>query len=114
MENEIRRHISALRMLVTIALLCAILSFAFSFVLFKNASVPLDRLQIKRINMLEERVDRLGKAALKGSLDIDLQKAMLNMKKVADTSSGEVQAQAQKVLGEMKVLLDKLKEKKGE
>ncbi len=108
MEDEIRKHLSALRTLVTIALLSVVLSFAFSYILFKNVTVPLDQLHIKKINAIEEKIDKLSSGPLKGCLDMELQRAMLNMQKVANISSGELQAQAQKVIVEIKAISDKV------
>ncbi len=112
MEDEIRKHLSALRMIVAIAMLCAILSFAFSFILFKNVSIPLDQLQIKRINAMEDKLNQLGSAKNMGALAIEAQGAVLSLQKVANHSSGEVQAQARKAIVEIKALLDTLQGKK--
>ncbi len=111
MEEEVSKHFSRIRFFVTIALLGAFLSFAFSYILFKNVNVPLDQMQIQKINTLEDKVNQLVTAQQKGSLDLQLQMAILNMQKVANNSSGDVQAEAQKVVTETKAILEKLRGK---
>ena len=112
MEEETRKHLRGVRILVTLALLAACISFAFSYVLFKEVNIPLQRIRTHELNLLEGKVDYLMSSRLNGRLDIELQAALLAMKDVADQSSGELQAQARQAMEETKQLLQMLRQQK--
>ena len=112
MEEEIRKHFRGVRILVTLALLAACISFAFSYVLFKEVSVPLQRLRTQELNLLEGKVDYLMSSRLDGRLDVELQAALLTMRDISSQTSGDLQAQAQKALEETKALLQMLREQR--
>jgi hypothetical protein len=112
MEEEVRKHFRGIRILVTLALLAACISFAFSYVLFKEVNIPLERIRTQELNLLEGKVDYLLSSRLNGRLDVELQAALITMKDVADQTSGDVKAQAQKAIEETKALLQMLREKK--
>lgn len=112
MEEETRKHLRGIRILVTLALLAACISFAFSYILFKEVSIPLQRIRNHELNLLEGKVDYLMSSRLDGRLDVELQAAMLTMKDVADQSSGEIKEQARKALEETKQLLKMLREQR--
>ncbi len=112
MEEEIRKHLSALRLLVALALLIGCLSFGFSYVLFRDVSLPLERLQTHQIKDIEKKIDNLVTSQIYGSLVQELQTSLIHMQAVIDNSSGALQAQAQKTAAETKALLKKFQTKK--
>lgn len=112
MEEETRKHLRGIRILVTLALLAACISFAFSYVLFKEVNIPLERLRTQELNLLEGKVDYLLSSRLDGRLDVELQAALITMRDVADQTSGDLREQAQKALEETKALLQMLREKR--
>ena len=112
MEEDIRKHFRGVRILVTLALLAACISFAFSYVLFKEVNVPLERLRTQELNLLEGKVDYLMTSRLDGRLDVELQAALLTMRDISNQTSGDLQAQAQKALEETKALLQMLREQR--
>ena len=59
MEDETRKHFRGIRILITLALLAACMSFAFSYVLFKEVNIPLERIRTHELNLLEGKVDYL-------------------------------------------------------
>ncbi len=110
MEDEIRKHFRGIRILVTLALLAACISFAYSYVLFKEVNIPLERIRTHELNLLEGKVDYLMTSRLDGRLDVELQAALITMRDVASQTSGELQAQAQKAMEETKGLLQMLRQ----
>ncbi len=112
MEEEIRKHLSALRLLVGLALLISCLSFGFSYVLFKDVSVPLERMRTHQIKDIENKLDNLVFSQIYGSLVQELQTALVHMQAVIDNSSGALQSQAQKTAAETKALLKEFETKK--
>lgn len=114
MEEESRRHFRGLRILVTLALLAAFISFAFTYVLFKEVSVPLEKIRTQELNHLEGKLDYLLSSRLDGRLDVELQAALLSMRDIAENGSGEVQAQAKKAMEETKTLLSLLRKMNAE
>lgn len=112
MEEETRKHLRSIRILVTLALLAACISFAFSYVLFKEVSIPLQRIRTHELNLLEGKVDYLMSSRLDGRLDVELQAALLTMKDLADQTSGELKEQARKAIEETKQLLKMLREQR--
>lgn len=112
MEEEVRKHFRGTRILVTLALLAACISFAFSYVLFKEVSIPLERIRTQELNLLEGKVDYLMSSGLDGRLDVELQAALLTMRDVSAQTSGDLQEQAQKALKETKALLQMLREQR--
>ena len=112
MEDEVRKHLRGIRILVTLALLAACISFAFSYVLFKEVNIPLERLRTQELNLLEGKVDYLMTSRLDGRLDVELQAALLTMREVAAKTSGDLQEQAQKALEETKALLQMLRQQR--
>jgi hypothetical protein len=112
MEEETRKHLRGVRILVTLALLAACISFAFSYVLFKEVNIPLQRIRTHELNLLEGKVDYLMSSRLNGRLDIELQAALLTMKDVADQTSGELQEQALQAMEETKQLLQMLRQQR--
>ena len=110
MEDEIRKHFRGIRVLVTLALLAACMSFAFSYVLFKEVSIPLERLRTHELNLLEGKLDYLMSSRMDGHLDVELQSALLTMRDVASKTSGDLQEQAYKALEETKQLLQMLRQ----
>jgi hypothetical protein len=109
MEDDTRKHFRGIRILVTLALLAAFISFAFSYVLFKEVNIPLQRLRTHELNLLEGKVDYLMSSRLDGRLDVELQAALLTMRDVANQTSGDLQEQAEKALEETKALLEMLR-----
>jgi len=107
MEEETQKHLRALRLLVALALLIGCLSFGFSYVLFKDVSIPLDRLRTHQIKDLENKVDELVSSQVYGALVQELQMSLVHMQALIDNTSGEIQAQAQKTAAETKALLEK-------
>ncbi len=112
MEDEVRKHIRGLRILVTLALLLACISIAFGYVLFNDVNIPLQRMQTHELVLLEGKVDYLMSPGLDGRLDVELQSALLAMRDVAAQTSGDLQEQAQKALEETKALLQMLRQQK--
>jgi hypothetical protein len=117
MEEETQKHFRGIRILVTLALLAACISFAFSYILFKEVNIPLQRLRTQELNLLEGKVDYVGgkvdymmSSRLNGRLDVELQSALLSMQFVADNSKGQVKVQALKAMSETKALLDALRQ----
>jgi len=110
MEDEVRKHFRGIRILVTLALLVACMSFAFSYVLFKEVSIPLERLRTHELNLLEGKLDYLMSSRMDGHLDVELQSALLTMRDVASKTSGDLQEQAYKALEETKALLQMLRQ----
>jgi hypothetical protein len=110
MEDDIRKHFRGVRILVTLALLLACISFAFSYILFKEVSIPLQRIRTIELGMLEGKIDYLMSSRLDGRLDVELQAALLTMRDIASKTSGDIQDQAYKALGETKELLQMLRE----
>jgi hypothetical protein len=109
MEEEIRKHFRGVRILVTLALLAAFISFAFTYVLFKEVSVPLERLRTQEYNQLQNKVESFISSRTECTntrMVIELQLAALDLKQIAQQSSGDLQVQAQKALAETKALLD--------
>jgi len=111
MEDEARKHFRGIRILITLALLVACMSFVFSYVLFKEVNIPLQRLRTQEINLLEGKIDYLMSSSMEGRLDVELQAALLTMRDVASKSSGELQDQAHKAMKETKTLLQMLRQK---
>jgi len=108
MEEEIRKHFRGVRILVTLALLAAFISFAFTYVLFKEVSVPLERLRTQEYNQLQNKVESFISSRTECTntrMVIELQLAALDLKQIAQQSSGDLQVQAQKALAETKALL---------
>ena len=110
MEDETRKHFRGIRILITLALLVACMSFAFSYVLFKEVSIPLERLRTHELNLLEGKLDYLMSSRMDGHLDVELQSALLTMRDVASKTSGDLQEQAHKALEETKQLLQMLRQ----
>jgi len=112
MEEEIRKHFRGVRILVTLALLAACMSFAFSYVLFKEVNIPLERIRTHELNLLAGKVDYLMTSRLDGRLDVELQAALVTMRDVVDQTSGDLRDQAQKAVEETKALLQMLREQR--
>ena len=112
MEDESRRHFRGLRVLVTLALLAACLSFAFSYILFKDVSIPLNRLRSQEFNALQSKVDSILASRLNGRMDVELQMALMSMQELEDSGPQEVKVQAKKAIHETKLLLDILRKMK--
>jgi hypothetical protein len=112
MEDDVRKHFRGIRILVTLALLAACISFAFSYVLFKEVNIPLERIRTHELNLLEGKVDYLMSSRLDGRLDVELQAALLTMRDVAAQTSGDLQEQAKKALEETKALLKMLRQQR--
>jgi len=110
MEEEIRRHFRGLRIIVTLSLLAACLSFAFSYVLFKDVSVPLERMRSQELNALQSKVDALAASGVDNErADVELQMAIQNMKELQGHASAAVKEQAAKAVGETQALLKLLR-----
>ena len=109
MEEESRKHFQGIRILVTLALLAAFISFAFTYILFKEVSVPLDRLRNQELNQLQSQVDYLISSRLNGRMEVELQMAIINMKELEQTGSDEVKALAGKAASETQALLDAIR-----
>ena len=86
------------------------MSFVFSYVLFKEVSIPLERLRTHELNLLEGKLDYLMSSRMDGHLDVELQSALLTMRDVASKTSGDLQEQAYKALEETKQLLQMLRQ----
>ena len=97
---------------MTLALLAACISFAFSYILFKEVNMSLERMRTHELNLLEGKVDYLMSSRLDGRLDVELQAALIAMKDVENQTSGDLQEQARKAMEETKKLLEMLREQK--
>jgi hypothetical protein len=110
MEDEIRKHFRGLRIIVTLSLLAACLSFAFSYVLFKDVSVPLERMRTQELNALEARLDALAVPSVDNErVDVELQMAIQNMKDLQGHASPAVKEQAAKAMEDTQTLLKLLR-----
>jgi hypothetical protein len=109
MEEEVRKHLRGVRIIVTLSLLAACLSFAFSYVLFKDVSVPLERMRSQELNALQSQVDYIMTTRMNGRMDVELQMAIHNMKLLKDSASPAVKAQAAKTIQETRTLLKLLR-----
>ncbi len=112
MEDDIRKHFRGVRILVTLALLTACISFAFSYVLFKEVDIPLERIRTHELNLLEGKIEYLMSSRLDGHLDVELQGALLTMRDVAAQTSGDLRKQARKAHEETKALLQMLRQQR--
>ncbi len=113
MEEETRKSLRGVHILLTIALFAAFISFGFSYVLFRDVNIPLQQIRTQELSALSKRVDGIGgkldyllSSRLNEHVAIELQKSLLNMRFVEDTSQGAVRDQAQKAAAETKALLD--------
>lgn len=112
MDDEIRKHLRSIRMLVTLALLAAFLSFAFTYLLFKEVSTPLEALRSQQIAKVESKVEALIASraeSMKKRAMIELELAVHDLEQIASQSSGEIASRAAKALEETRSLLDLLK-----
>ena len=112
MEDENRKHFRGIRVLVTLALLAACLSFAFTYILFKDISIPLNRMRTQELKAIQTKVDYLLSMRLNGRMDVELQMALQNMQELKNSGPAEVQEQAQKALVETQALLNLLRQAK--
>jgi len=110
MEEETRKHMRGIRLLVTLALLAACLSFAFSYVLFRDVSIPLERMRSQELNALQGKVDCLMSSRLDGRMDLELQMALQSMRELKLSGSAPVQDQAQKAIEQTQALLEQLRQ----
>ena len=120
MEETVQKHLRSIRILLVIALLVSMLSFGFSYVLFKEVSVPLETLRVQQLSSIENKVntnqvkvDYLLSSRLNGRLDIGLQSTLLQLDEVIENSAGEIKTQAEKARAETKALLDQLRKNNG-
>jgi len=109
MEEIIQKHLRSIRIIVALALFIGLFSVGFSYILFKEVSMPLELLSSQRVNELEKKVDYLISSRLNGRMDIQLQSSLINMQEIRENSSGDIKAQAEKAMAETKELLDKLR-----
>jgi len=109
MEDDVRKHLRGIRIIVTLSLLAACLSFAFSYVLFKDVSVPLERLRSQELSALRSEVDSIVDSRIDGRMDVELQLAIHNMKELQKYATPAVQAQAVKAVQETRELLNLLR-----
>ena len=111
METEIRKHLRGVRILVTLSLLVACLSFAFSYVLFQEVSVPLQKRQAGELASLRERVDDLVAAGQGRSVPqvTMLWEAVRVMQFLREDGSDVIRGQAAKAEEETRRLLEILK-----
>lgn len=112
MDDEIRKHLRSIRILVTLALLAAFLSFAFTYLMFKEVSAPLEAIRSQQIAKVENKVEALiasSAESVKKRAAIELELAVYDLEQIASQSSGEVAARAAKALEETRSLLDLLK-----
>jgi|GEM_PF-1569107 len=112
MDDEIRKHLRSIRILVTLALLAAFLSFAFSYVLFKEVSAPLEALRSQQIAKVENKIEALiafRAESMKKRAMIELELAVHDLEQIASQSSGEIASRAAKALEETRSLLELLK-----
>ncbi len=112
MDEEVKRHLRGIRILVTLALLIACISLAVTYVLFKEVSVPLERLRTQELANLEAKVNSLVSSQIDGRMDVELQSAILDLKQLSQNASGDLQAKAAKALSETQALLDALRKAK--
>ena len=110
MEDESLRHFRGVRVLVTLALLAACLSFAFSYILFKDVSIPLNRLRSQEFSALESKVDYILATRLNRRMDVELQTALMSMQELKNSGPDAIKAQAQKAIDETNVLLNMLRQ----
>lgn len=111
MDDEIRKHLRSIRILVTLALLAAFLSFAFTYLMFKEVSTPLEALRSQQIAKMESKVEALiasSTDSAKKRAAIELELAVHNLEQLASQSSGEIAARAAKALEEIRSLLELL------
>ncbi len=112
MDDEIRKHLRSIRILVTLALLAAFLSFAFTYLLFKEVSTPLEAIRSQQIAKIESKIDDLATSradSMKKRAAIELELAVHDLEQIASQSSGEVADRAAKALEETRALLELLK-----
>jgi hypothetical protein len=109
MEEDTRKHLRGVRIIVTLSLLAACLSFAFSYVLFKDVSVPLERMRSQEVSALQSKVDSMIATRMNGRMDVELQMAIHNMKELNKHASPAVKAQAAKAIQETRTLLNLLR-----
>ncbi len=109
MEEDTRKHLRGVRIIVTLSLLAACLSFAFSYVLFKDVSVPLERMRSQELSALQSKVDSMIATRMNGRMDVELQMAIHNMKELNKNASPAVKAQAAKAIQETRTLLNLLR-----
>ena len=109
MEQEISKNLKRMKALALIALVVAVVSLVFAYVLYRNVSSPLEKIQKEQLANLESKVNFLVSSRLDGRMDVELQLAILNIQELVDSSSGEVNIQAQKALIETQALLDTLR-----
>ena len=111
MEEIVQKHLRSIRIIVALALFTALFAIGFSYILFKEVSMPLELLSTKRVNELEKKVDYLISSRLNGRMDIQLQSSLISMEEIKQNSSGEIKTQAEKAMAETKALLDRLRGK---
>ena len=111
MEEIIQKHLRSIRIIVALALFIALFSVGFSYILFKEVSMPLELLSTQRVDEIEKKVNYLISSRLNGRMDIQLQSSLVNMQEIRENSSGEVKAQAEKAMAETKELLKQLRGK---
>ena len=114
MEEIVQKHLRSIRIIVALALFTALFAIGFSYILFKEVSMPLELLSTKRVNELEKKVDYLISSRLNGRMDIQLQSSLISMEEIKQNSSGEIKTQAEKAMAETKALLDRLRGKEVE
>ena len=110
MEEETRKHLRGIRILVTLALLAACISFAFTYVLFKEVSIPLNMLRTQEMQQLEKKVDSALVPRIDGKMDVELQMALVNLKEIEQATSGDLKAQASKAADEVRKVLGLLRQ----
>lgn len=111
MDDEIRKHLRSIRILVTLALLAAFLSFAFTYVLFKEVRTPLEAIRSQQIAKIESKIEGLATShadAMKKRTAIELELAVHDLEQLASLSSGEIAARAATALKEIRALLELL------
>ena len=94
----------------TLALLAACLSFAFGYILFKEVSIPLERIRTQELNALQNKVDYLMNSRLDGRMDLELQMALQSMQELRLSGPATIQDQAQKAIDQTKALLEQLRQ----
>lgn len=104
MEMEVQKHLRGIRILVTLALLVACLSVAFTYILFRDVSVPLERWRSQEFNTLQSKVDNILATRLNGRMDVELRAAIQAMEELKLSGPKELQEQAQKAIDETKAL----------
>ena len=108
-ESIIRKHLRGIHTLVFVALFAAFISFAFTFVLFRELSIPLEYLQEHKFNTLQSKVNNILITRLNGRMDIELQMAIYQMTELERITTGEIKDQAGKAIHETKTLLEMLR-----